>query len=79
MVLSIAALVVCVGLKVQLCVVESLENHKLSVIYVLDVLFVLLNSVVPWRFLMLWDKLNDNKWRETFDLRFKLNSHLLDD
>ena len=77
--LSIVTLVVCAGLKVQLCVVESLDNEKLNLFYTMDVVFVLLNCIVPWRFLILWNELKETKWRETFDLRFKLNSYLLED
>ena len=79
MMLSIVTLVVCAGLKVQLCVVESLDAEKLNVFYTIDVVFVLLNCIVPWRFLILWNELKETKWRETFDLRFKMNSYLLED
>lgn len=57
MMLSIVTLVVCGGLKVQLCIVETLKNHKLNAFYALDVVFVLLNCIVPWRFLILWNQL----------------------
>jgi hypothetical protein len=57
MMMSIVTLVVCVGLKIQLCVVDTLNNHKLNIFYIIDVAFVLLNCIVPWGFLILWNKL----------------------
>lgn len=57
MMMSIVTLVVCVGLKIQLCVINTLNNHKLNIFYTMDVVFVLLNCIVPWGFLILWNKL----------------------
>jgi len=55
MVLSILALVVCLGIKVETCVTISLDQRKVDLIGVLEIGFVLFNSIVPWRFLILWN------------------------
>lgn len=57
MIMSIISLAVTVGLKVEICVILSLDAHKINYVSAFDVLFVLLNSIVPWRFLILWNQL----------------------
>ena len=76
---SIMSLVLSIGAKclATILLVDG-ENSQLLHLMVAHIGFLLLNVAVPLCLLLVWNKLKESKWRETFDLHTKLNSHLID-
>ena len=68
---SILTLALSIGFKLVVFVSDT-EN----ILILGGFIFLLCNCAIPWALLLLWNKLKENKWRQTFDLHTKLTSHL---
>lgn len=55
MFLSIGILILSAASRILVCVTICLDADKPNYYEITQVIFVLLNSIVPWRFLTLWN------------------------
>lgn len=78
LIISIMALVLSIGMKgASAVLLLSHDTSELMVLLLAHTVFLVFNVAVPLCLLLVWNKLKESKWRETFDLNTKLTSHLL--
>ena len=73
---SIFTLSLAIGTKTASLFILFREANDLRILMTVHLLLLALNFAIPICLLFLWNKLKTEKWRETFDLYTKLNSHL---
>ena len=72
------ALVLSIGIKgTATALLFSHQTSELLGLLIGHTVFLVFNIAVPLCLLLVWNKLKESKWRETFDLHTKLTSHLL--
>ena len=78
LIIAIMSLILSIGIKgTATAMLLSQDSSPLVYLLMGHVIFLVFNIAVPLCLLLIWNKLKESKWRETFDLHTKLNSHLL--
>lgn len=60
-------LLLLIGTRIAVTVLQILEDTKVEIVSLALMIVAVANCIVPWTLIVLWNRLKDSKWRQTFD------------